>query len=418
MKKNVLLVAAVGLLAWQSHAQNTTNALLDSLYEAKQFGLLQKANTNRQQASYYLYKAVYANLCNWPQQANVYLDSVVLANLPEKYKFRYWTLRNDNYVKLANYAKAYETSQILTQKFKQHYTAQELKDNLHTEKIWEEARPIPTQKVRYTGQCSVSTKRDLAGLLNVKVSTARADADFVFDTGAGISTITESEAKRLGFKIYGSGDIRIQGFTGVQNKAYLATIDVLKIGNISIQNPLFLVFKDEALSFAGGAYKIHGIVGFPIAKDLGTITISKDSLTVAHTQATEPQNLFMDLLNPVLMLRVNGKDEPFNFDTGGDKTSLSRMFYETFRQDALLKDLPLETKASASAGGEQKFQAVIIPQLVLGIGKQNVTLQKVVVDTENYHVSGKALLGNIGQDFIRQYPKVTISFEHSYLKLE
>lgn len=414
-----MAAASVWLLLPPSYAQNTkSDAYLDSLYEVKQFELLHKANTNRQQASYYVYQALYANLCNKPQQANTFLDSVAVQKLPEKYQFKYWTIRNDNYVKLANYPKAYQTSQTLTQKFKKHYTAQELADNLQTEKIWQEAQAIPMQKVHYTGQCSVSTKRDLAGLLNVKVNTTKGEADFVFDTGAGISTITESEAKRLGFKIYGKGDIHIQGFTGLKNETRIATTDELKIGNISVRNPLFLVFRDEALSFAGGAYKINGIVGFPIAKDLGTITISKDTLSVTRTNSTEPRNLFMDMLNPVLMLTVNGKSEPFNFDTGGDKTSLSRMFYETFRQDVLLKNLPLETKVSASAGGEQKFQAVVIPQLVLGLGRQNVTLQNVVVDTEHYHVSGKALLGNIGQDFIRKYPKVTISFEHSYLKLE
>ncbi|MDT9096702.1 hypothetical protein RSW32_25600, partial [Escherichia coli] len=83
-------------------------------------------------------------------------------------------------------------------------------------------------------------------------------------------------------------------------------------------NEPFLVFRDEALSFANGAYKINGIIGFPVAKELGRITITRKSLLIdAHREDNSfAKNFFVEQLRPIVLLGYKGKLLPFNFDTG------------------------------------------------------------------------------------------------------
>ncbi len=56
-------------------------------------------------------------------------------------------------------------------------------------------RPAPTINVSLKIPGS-HIKRDMAGLINIPVSISDTTEQFVFDTGANISVITESNAKR------------------------------------------------------------------------------------------------------------------------------------------------------------------------------------------------------------------------------
>jgi hypothetical protein len=53
----------------------------------------------------------------------------------------------------------------------------------------------------------------------------------------------------------------------------------------------------------------------------------------------------------------------------------------------------------------------------MALGEQEINFPALKIDTENYHVSGNELYGNIGQDLLKQYKEVTISFSGNYLKL-
>jgi len=414
MKKTIVIFSL--LVGGIVYGQTVNN--LDILFKAKQFNELNGLNTNFNHPDYYFYKAVYANVCNHPKLANEYLDSLQIGKLSSGKLFDYWTLRNDCYVKLCDYKRAYNTNELLNRKFKEYYSTTELAENIETEKIWKEASVIPAQRIEYKGMVIVPVVHDKAGLITVKVTSNHQVADFVFDTGAGLSVITESYALKLGLKMYGKGDIKVKGFTGVGNITRIATTDSLKMGDVVIYHPLFIVFKDEALSFANGAYKINGIIGFPVAKDLGTIIIQKNSLEIGHTKYEGHKNLFIDMLNPIVMLKYRNKEYPFNLDTGADKTSLSKTFYELMKNDDLIKSLPVQISKTASAGGEINYKSLLIPTLGLQLGNQNIEFKNAKMDIDNYHISGKALFGNIGQDLLKKYDKIIISFDNNYLKLE
>ncbi len=396
---------------------------LNTYFKNKQFLQLHQLNSNKAHPKYYFYKAVYANVCNQPTESNKYLDIYEQAHpiIPNAIAFDFWTIRNDNYVKLFDYKNAYKSSQVVTINYQhQLKEKEELKDALNTELIWKSLKDAPPQTITPFNPTTIEIEYDAANLMNFEVEANQQKNNFVFDTGAGISSITESLAQQLNFEMMPYEPIKVQGFTGVENEVQMAIAKTLTIGAIEIYNAPFLVFKDEALTFANGAYKINGIIGFPIAKELGTLHVSGTQLKIQKGQSQENEeeekNLFIELLHPIIMLQYQNKLLPFNFDTGAKTTVFSKVFYEEFGA-SLSEAGTINEKKHASAGGESISKVMTVKALAVQLGKQTITFPSVDIDMDNYHISGKELYGNIGQDFLKQYSAYTISFEHNYVAL-
>lgn len=414
------LVLIPVLLSVTVAAQSKDN--LYKLYKAKQFKALNDHNVNNDHPLHLFYKAVFANVCNQPALSNNYLDEYVakVKQPPALISFEYWTVRNDNYVKLFDYKNASVTAEKLLKDYKHKYKKNDYVEEQHAARIWKSLINEEPQTLIRKGKVIIPMKRDIAGLINVKVSDNDTDTSFVLDTGAGISSITESLAQKMNLKIMPDTGIKVGGFSNIYNPVRIGIAEELKIGDITVYNEPFLIFQDEAFSFAGGAYKINGIIGFPIAKAMGTITITPDHLEIDDVPAADSareKNLFIELLRPVLFLKYKGKTEPYNFDTGAGASQFSKKFYEVYGKE-LEKTGKYETRADAGAGGVRKHRSLIVKNVTFQLGDQEIIFPELDIDIENYHVSGKELYGNLGQDLLKQYKRVTISFKGNYLKLE
>lgn len=97
----------------------------------------------------------------------------------------------------------------------------------------------------------------------------------IFDTGANLSTIIESEAVRLGLQII-DAPFDVGSITGNSVKARIGVAKYLKSGNVEFQNVAFIVFPDKALYIEPIKYQIKGIIGYPVINALREITIIKD----------------------------------------------------------------------------------------------------------------------------------------------
>ncbi|KFF10815.1 retropepsin-like aspartic protease [Flavobacterium hydatis] len=416
--KKLIIFTVLLLETGVAFSQIKTENLLKSLSEQHQFVKMDSLNNRIKTREYYFYKALFANVCNKPSVSNLYLDSLK-QNLVTK-EFRYYKLKNDNYIKLFDYANAFKTSGILTTTFSEKYTKEELDDELNTRRIWEVLKLQKPQLIDSFSNISVATKKDKAGLITTNISANTIDTDFVFDTGAGISCITESLAKKLGFIILPDNNIEVMSFTGVKNKVLMGIAPVLNIGNITIHNAVFLVYPDTAFTFANGKYIINGIIGFPIIKELGTVTIEENSLSFSKNKTinNNNKNLFINELRAIVMLNFKGKTLPFNFDSGAKTSSFNKSFYELFKS-YLDKNGTLVSEKTASAGGQEVTSEVLeLKDQYIRLGKNQISLPKLQVDKTDYGVYGKVNYGNIGQDIIGQFKKVTISFDYNYLKLE
>ncbi|WP_278021859.1 retropepsin-like aspartic protease [Flavobacterium ginsengisoli] len=257
-------------------------------------------------------------------------------------------------------------------------------------------------------------------MITTEVKVKDTVSHFVFDTGAGISCITESIAKKMGVKILPDNNISVESFTGQKNKVRIGVASEINLGELKIHNAVFLVYPDKAFTFADGAYVINGIIGFPIIKELGTITFEKDKLTFSKESesGTNEKNLFVDELRAIVMLKYKSKILPFNFDSGAKVSLFNKAFYETFKTD-LDSIGTLETTKSSSAGAEVvSTEVLVLKDQPISLGNKTIQLPKMEIAPKDYGVYGEVNYGNIGQDVLGQFEKVVISFDGNYLKLE
>lgn len=413
--KLYLFFLAFGQLAF---GQTNLDNKIKELSMQHQFVKMDSLNDKVKGKDYYFYKGLFANVCNNPQLSNTYLDSIKNNLIVNTYEFV--KLKNDNYIKMFNYDLAYTTSKTLTTKYKKHFTEDELNDEINTQKIWQSLRGQPTQSTEAFSTVIIPTLKDKAGLITISVSANSTPTDFVFDTGAGISCITESSAKKMGIILLQDNNVSIESFTGQTNKVLIGIAPEIKLGEFTIKNTMFLVYPDSAFTFANGAYVINGIIGFPIAKELGTITIEKDKLTFSKNEKVNQneKNFFVDQLRAIVMLTYRGKTFPYNFDSGAQISEFNKSFYEAFKF-YFDKAGNLETTKTSSAGGQEvTSEVLVLKDEELLINKTLIKMQKMEVNRSSYGIYGKVNYGNIGQDVIGQFRKVTLSFDQNYLKLE
>ena len=255
----------------------------------------------------------------------------------------------------------------------------------------------------------------MAGLWNIPVQQQDSSYLFIFDTGANISTITASYAQKLHLDVVKNSQVSIEGgMNGVSTKVNLGIAKQLNIGNVQINNALFLIFPDSALSFAGGAYKINGIIGLPIIKALEEITIGKDSMQIplVADKKTVAHNLALDLLQPVIYMDYQDKPLPFTFDTGAQGTLFSDNFYKRFKiqLDSISKKDSLQM---GGAGGSRRMNIIKVPQIPFTFDHKPVLFRNTQVNLETAQVSDKYYYGNIGQDMFAQFTSMTINFVNS-----
>lgn len=417
MKKE-LLSLIIFLLVTSGYAQrNISDKDLFDLYKAKQYTSLEKGNSKSAE-NYFFYKAVFYNVSNKPAVSIQYLDSFEKKGVPDKIGYEFWGLKADNYVKLFDYKNAGTSTKYLIDHFPDRFSENELLDAGNSYRIWEVLANEPAQRVSPFMPVLMPYSRDMAGLLNLKVEINNIESDFIFDTGAGISCITDVQAEKMGVKILPDNNIEVKGYNGIANKVRMGIAPSLKFGSIEIQNALFLVFKEEAFTFAGGAYKINGIIGFPIAKDLGTITIAEKTIgfeKMTTDVSLDEKNLFIELLTPILLLKYHNDVLPFGFDTGADHSSFSKTFYTRYKS-ILKKEGKPKTFQEASAGGASIYKGIQIKTMNLILGREEILLNDAIVNIEDYPL-GKEIFGNIGQDVLKQYSSVIISFDNNYLQL-
>ena len=276
-------------------------------------------------------------------------------------------------------------------------------------------KPMTIAK-RTTGQ--VPVKRDLAGLMRIPVAVNGTASDAVFDSGAGMSTVSESAALRLGIR----GLPRATVVASSSKDALPAKVGIagrLQIGDAVLYNVVFFVLPDSQLTFANGAYKIDVIIGLPVIDALRRVELAKEdgkeTLHYGHKpDAQALGNMILDGAVPIVLAEAAGKAQLRLFlDTGADTTALNSTVESDY--PALMVGAVPETSHYAGAGGViTDAAAKTLPKLHLTIAGRGFDLAKVPMHSkpdEEQH-------GVIGQDILNQGKRWAIDFETMSFTIE
>ena len=228
-----------------------------------------------------------------------------------------YKLKVDNSLKLYEYKEAKNAIEFILEEYTNLLDKETVNDYKNSLKIWTALENQPKQKVVIYGENKLKLIKDKAGLKNLRVSNEKDTLNFIFDTGANLSTTSKSVAERLKMKIIPT-DIEVGSITGIKVSAQLAICDKLTLGNIDIYNIVFLVLEDKELYFPQIDYQIYGVLGFPFIEALKEVQITKDGYFIVpekETRLEAKSNMAMDGLTPLILI----ENKHFTFDTGATK---------------------------------------------------------------------------------------------------
>jgi predicted aspartyl protease len=237
---------------------------------------------------------------------------------------------------------------------------------------------VGSQSVEFGQPVPVQARRNELGLWTVPVEINSQRGDWIFDTGASLSTVSESEARRMGLavrelKAYAAGS------TQVKNPARLAVAPELRFGSARLHNVVFLVLTDEALFISQAKYQMRGILGAPEMRSLGCIGMSAEgALTVdcGAKPGQAPPNLFYDGPIPIVQVLHSGKKLQMMLDTGMNQTRLYPSIRDSLAQwerDQLSDGREADF---GGAGGSERARFAFVPSIQLDLPGRSVYLSR------------------------------------------
>lgn len=402
------------------NAQKTYVSNFKDLYDKKQFFDLRdelKSVENESSGEILFFKGAVENKFNKPVESiNLLRKFLDEKPLNKELVRESYSLLADNFVKTYRYKQAAETLKTILQKFSDTLDKEKKADYENVVKLWSALSKVPPQRTVFKGDSVIQGEKKIGFTIPVEIGGKT--ESMIFDTGANLSTVTETLARKLNLQII-EVQFDVTSITGEKIKARAGVAKELKLGNVIVENVIFIVFPDKALYIEPIKYQINGILGFPVIESLREITWTKDKkiLIPQKTQKIGEQNLAMDGLFPLISGVFNGKRLTFAFDTGADESSFYPPFYKAFENE-ILQNGESFTEKVTGVGGTKEIKAYLLKNLEMNFASRRSVFPKVAVLTENTSDSSKYFYGNIGRDLIGQFDEMTLNFETMNVSFE
>ncbi len=371
------------------------------------------------QGSTHLYYGAWVNyLFNKPALSNMQVRELTTGDhdCPDSTKAEVLQLHLQNDLRLFNYRSADSICTLLLFRYPSVLDKTSLDDIRNFGSIAAGLKDAPKQEMTRNGDLDLPYKRDLAGLLRIPVSMNGKEDDFIFDSGANLSTVSYSEAKRMNVRVLEAGfNVATSSRVGVEAKLGIA--GELKIGTATFRNVVFIVLPDESLKFLGGIYKIKGIIGFPVIAQLGEVQIRKNGRIFSPVVQTESnlRNLGLEGNTPFTEVEFYGEKHAYVFDTGAAGSILNEKFHKAHKDS--LANAESGTTRVGGAGGVEKVDVLTAEQVRYEAGGQRGTLKSVQVQLSGSSRAHANFYGIVGQDIFRQWETVTINFDKMFFLL-
>jgi hypothetical protein len=319
----------------------------------------------------------------------------------------------DDYTKSYQYGEAARTDEDLLGHFSSQLTPEQIKGAKDDSGIMQILGGAPAQTITWEGPLKMKTERNPINSLNVDLTVNGVQGPWLLDTGANLSLVSESFAKRLGLKTLPGVAYTQAGLTGIQNPLHVALLPTLHMGGATLHNVVLMVLPDANININLGksSYQINGIIGYPAFQALGIISFLHTREFVAGAAARSNgtgARMYMKGLSPIVMCNVEGKDRPFSFDTGASGTDLFVRYYDEFRGEA--KGWKKGKEKDSGAGGTIKRKIYFQPEVKLGFGDKTVVLKKVSINSTGTGTDTDELYGNLGQDVPANFVSFTLDF--------
>jgi predicted aspartyl protease len=258
------------------------------------------------------------------------------------------------------------------------------------------------------------------GNLFIPLSANGKPANFILDTGANFSTMSESEARRLGLMIY-EGSVEGTVSTGGQVAFRVAVADRLKVGNVRLRNVAFLVARDDQQPFVDLPLGERGVIGLPVLLAFQTLRWNANQEFEIAFRSTgrniRKANMCFEGAMPVIVAEFLHQQINLVLDTGASETGLWPVFAREFAT-VISESGKKESKQISGVGQSVEVASIILPELTLRVGgfdsvlrPAHVLLEQTGPDSQWYH-------GRLGLDVLSLARSVSLDFKSMTLTLK
>lgn len=258
----------------------------------------------------------------------------------------------------------------------------------------------------------------IQGNLFVPISINSKKAQYMLDTAATLSTISESEARRLNLTVHAIGSTADTG-TGTQIAVQIAIASQFTIGNIHLHNVAFLITPDAQPPFNGLPKGQQGIIGLPVMLALRTVRWRSDrqmEIAFPSQHALQTPNLCFDDISLIARVKLESQDIAVVLDTGAIHSQLWPIFAKAFPQ--LLKQGKYVPSQVIGMAGSAEFPSVVLPSVTLRVGNKDTALAPAVVFLSQRADLARFYYGDLGLDLLSEARVVTIDFTTMTLSLQ
>lgn len=298
-----------------------------------------------------------------------------------------------------------------------HAGADELAGAAQTAAIAAQLAALPAQRVTAYQPLAVPVRKDKVGLPRATVEIDGHAQDTVLDTGANLSVVSLSTARRLGLRLQ-QGGASVGSASRDAVAVRLGLADTLSFAGLTLHDVPFLVLDDAQLAMpVPGGYRIDAILGFPVLRALQRFRITaagrlEPSLSAANPASADTGNLLMVGNDMYVQANVGGVPLAMHLDSGAAGSALSADFAR--RHADLLKGLPTRSAHVAGAGGAVARRTATWPNVQLRVGGRTTTLAQLDVAL----AGGAGAAPNVlGEDALGAFAWWSVDFGQMRLEL-
>jgi hypothetical protein len=281
---------------------------------------------------------------------------------------------------------------------------------------------FPQKQSRARSRSSELHYRKTADGLFIPVSINGRPGNYAIDSDSNISTLAESEAKRLGLAVrdVSPDAAKGRGAIGAPFGYRVAVADDLVVGDFPLRHVAFLILRDDQQPLADLPPGERGILGLPILLAFQTVRWSSDGtfdigFPSAHRDIRK-SNICFDELDVITQVTFEQHKLGFILDTGSDNTDLWPSFAKEF---ATFVDKTGKKTSWRTTGfdGSETLPGVAIPEIRLRAGGFEATLRpgRVMLKQPG---SNPSYYGRLGMTFLNQAHRVTLDFKAMTLTVE
>lgn len=256
-----------------------------------------------------------------------------------------------------------------------------------------------------------------SGLMWIPVVVNGKTYDFILDTGASFTMISQDLVKDMGAQII-SNPVFVRGGESPGGYGQRAFIENMNLGPVSLKNIIAFVSENPS---DDDPLKVDAVLGMDFIKRAGEIQIDLSTMTLTiPVQRTLPlygRNIILEVNIPIVESSdVNGNKYTFILDTGASEDNLSDLWFS--KNAEIAAKLPTLNQRTWGHGGIVQNQIVKIPEYKLIIDNASADFKEIPAILPANGAASSTRDGRLGMGLLRQFKKAIFNFEDMFVAFE